>query len=89
MTIEYAEINRQYASDKNFLNVTVDFLRDGKLMPIQFDFEGRKIKIDRVTNVIPTASTKQGGPGYRYTCLAAGRQFHLYFDSVRWYIERE
>lgn len=89
MTTKYADISRQYAGNKKFLNVTVVFSTDGKLMPIQFEFEGQKIKIDRITNVMTMASTKQGGPGYRYTCIAGGRQFHLYFDTVRWFIERE
>lgn len=88
MTTEYANIRQQYARNKIFLKVTVVFSKVGKITPILFEFEDRKIKIDRVNGVSPMTSTKQGGPGYRYTCFAGGRQFYLYFDSVRWYLER-
>lgn len=88
MTIEYADISRQYASDKIFVEVMAIMHKDGRLKPIEFLFEGRKIKIDRVLDVLPMAATKAGGSGSRYTCLAGGRQFHLYFDTVRWYLEK-
>jgi hypothetical protein len=88
MTTEYADISRQYASDKIFVDCMAIFGRKGGLKPIEFLFEGRKVKIDRVLDVLPMAATKAGGSGNRYTCLAGGRQFHLYFDTVRFYLEK-
>jgi hypothetical protein len=88
LTTEYADISRQYASDKIFLDVSVKFFKDGRLVPLWFYFEDQKIVINRILNKIPMAATKTGGSGYRYTCLASGRQFHLYFDTVRGYMEK-
>jgi hypothetical protein len=88
MTTEYADISRQYSSDKIFVEAMAIMHKDGRLKPIEFLFEGRKIKIDRVLSVLPMAATKGGGPGNRYTCMASGRQFHLFFDTTRWYIKK-
>jgi hypothetical protein len=52
-----------------------------------------KIYIDRITDIRREASTKVGGLGDRYTCLATldeiQREIFLYKDGDEWYMEVE
>ena len=85
MTIEYAEIHRQYGKDKTYLEVTAIFERNGSLIPLSFHWEGQIVQIKRILNVTPMAEINGGVE--RYTCLDGSKQFHLYFDAIRWYIK--
>jgi hypothetical protein len=52
-----------------------------------------RICIDRITDIRREASTKVGGLGERYTCLATldetQREIFLYKDGDEWYMEVE
>ncbi len=85
MTIEYAEIHKQYGKNKTFLNVTAVFEKNGSLIPLSFYWEDQVIKIKRILNIMPMTEI-DGTVGKRYTCLAGSKQFYLYFDSIRWFL---
>ncbi|MDP4152569.1 MAG: hypothetical protein Q8865_03880 [Bacillota bacterium] len=73
---------------KVFVNVTADFMYDGKIMPRSFVWEdGRRFDIDRVLDVRPAASLKVGGQGLRYTCRICGKQKYIFLENGRWFIE--
>ena len=50
-----------------------------------------KVIVDRITDVTRQASTKAGGLGERYTCLATigevQREIYVYKDENDWYME--
>jgi len=50
-----------------------------------------KIIIDRITDISRMASTKAGGLGERYTCLATfgeiQQEIYVYKDEDSWYLE--
>ena len=65
-----------------------------RVMPLKvLTHDGDKIIIDRVTDVRRQASTKAGGLGERYTCLATlgeqQREIYVYKDEDDWYMEEE
>ena len=51
--------------------------------------DGPIVRIDRITDVREAPSLKAGGQGVRYTCMAEGRQFFLFFDDPYWFIEAD
>jgi len=72
--------------EKIYLETTAVFGRNGGLMPISFIWEDQTVQV-KVLSVMTLASTKEGGAGYRYSCRAQSKQFFLFFDGERWYIE--
>lgn len=88
MTIEYAEISQQYGKDKKFIKVTAIFGTDGKLIPTAFQWDEQKYTIIRILNITPMTEIKPDAIGTRYNCMVQGKQFYLFFDGVRWYIEK-
>lgn len=50
-------------------------------------WDGQKNTINQILKITPMAEIRPGGIGTRYTCMVQGKQFYLYFDEVRWYIE--
>lgn len=73
---------------KDFIEVTAKFDRTGKVRPISFDFNGRLIYIDSITDARPAASLKKGGQGMRYTCLTGQTIYYLFCDEQRWFLEQ-
>lgn len=71
---------------------------DGVMMPRAVVWEdGRKFKIDRVSEVKQAAAMRCGGQGDRYTIWIGGKQSYLYFERNasltgnnigRWFVER-
>ena len=51
----------------DYLEVTAKFDNTGRIIPLSFIWAGRKINIDKVSDMRPAASLKQGGQGMRYT----------------------
>ena len=53
--------------------------------------DGDTIIIDKITDIRREASTKAGGLGERYTCLATSgkvqKQIYVYKDEDEWYME--
>lgn len=70
-----------------FLEVTAKFDSTGRIVPISFIWAGRKINIDRVTDSRPAASLKHGGQGIRYTCRTGCKNYYLFCDEGKWFLE--
>ena len=63
-----------------------------KVIPLKIlTHQNEKIVIDRVLDISRCASTKAGGLGERYTCLATfgdvQREIYVYKDEDEWYME--
>lgn len=84
---------------KVYVDVEVDFRKDGVMIPRQITWEdGEKYEIDRVTDIRQAAAMKAGGQGDRYTVWINGRQSYLFFERNcsltgnnigRWFVERK
>lgn len=75
---------------KVYVEVTAVFHKDGRLLPVSFEWEnGRKYEIDRVLDVTRAASLKAGGTGMRYTCKVRGHETYLFLEEDRWFMERK
>lgn len=84
--------------NKLYVGVIVDFRDDGVMLPREIVWEdGRRFKIDRVSDLRQAASMKAGGQGDRYTILIGGKQRYLFFERSpdlrgprlgRWFVER-
>lgn len=71
---------------------------DGVMLPRAVVWEdGRRFKIDRVSEIKQAAAMKCGGQGDRYTIWIGGKQSYLYFERNasltgnnigRWFVER-
>lgn len=72
----------------DYLEVTAKFDNTGRIIPIFFIWAGRKINIDKVSDMRPAASLKQGGQGMRYTCRTGNTVYYLFCDEQRWFLER-
>lgn len=75
--------------NKVYIDVTVDFSREGVLRPRAFVWEdGRRFEIDKVIDIRRAASLKAGGTGIRYTCKVYNKEVYLFFEEDRWFMER-
>ena len=75
---------------KAYVSVIAQFGREGKILPLQIEWEdGRVFCVDRVLEIRPAASLKAGGHGLRYTCRIAGRQTYLFLEENRWFVEKK
>lgn len=82
---------------KVYVGVVAFFREDGLLLPRELLWEdGRRYRVDKVSDVRPSASMKAGGQGDRYTIWLNGQQRHLYFERNaslqgnnigRWFVE--
>lgn len=74
---------------KIYVDVTVQFSREGQMTPISFIWkDGRKYEIQRIKDVRRAASLKAGGVGMRYTCMIEGKESYLYYeDNNMWFVE--
>jgi hypothetical protein len=71
-----------------YLDVTVDCLPDGRMIPLSFTWEdGREYKIGKVINMRKGHSLKIFASGFRYLCQNGQRRYYLHYDGERWYIE--
>ena len=63
-----------------------------KIIPLKImTLQGEKIIIDRIKDISRQASTKAGGLGERYVCLATlgdrQQEIYLYNDEKDWFME--
>lgn len=72
----------------DYLEVTAKFDNNGRIIPLSFIWAGRKINIDKVSDMRPAASLKQGGQGMRYTCRTGSTVYYLFCDEQHWFLER-
>ena len=68
--------------EKKYVPVTVHFDANGKMRPIEIEFdEMRRYHIDKVLDVRRAACQSVGGVGERYTCRIRGRESYLWFEK--------
>lgn len=74
---------------KVYVNVMVEFTKDGKVIPRSFIWkDGQTYEIQRIKDVRRAASLKAGGVGVRYTCIINGRESHLFYEENNlWFLE--
>ena len=75
---------------KTIVKVRCDFELDGRITPLLFRTqEGPAVRIDRVLDVRPAASTRSGGRGMRYLCRVGGQQLYLLHDEgeKEWFVD--
>ncbi len=67
---------------KKYVKVTATFDCDGDLIPeyIVWD-DGRRYRIDKISDVRYAASLKAGGAGIRYTCHILGKERYLFLEE--------
>jgi hypothetical protein len=80
--------------DKVYVDVNLDHLADGKLVPLSFIWEdGTKYEIDRIIDVRQAASLKAGGTGLRFTIYVKTKKTFLWLEEdaevLRWFMERK
>ena len=74
---------------KTFVTVTAVHNPDGSAKPLVIHWtDGRVFEIDRVLDVRQAPSLKGGGWGMRYTCRIQGKQFFLFDEEGRWFVEK-
>ena len=84
---------------KVYVPVKAFFHEDGTLYPLEIVWEdGRKYRIEKVSEIRQAAARKAGGQGDRYTITVEGRQSYLFFERScnltgnnigRWFVERK
>ena len=74
---------------KIYVTVVAEFTADGRMLPRTIVWEdGRKYRIDRITDCCRAVSLKAGGAGIRYTCRICGGDHHLFYEeNGRWFVE--
>ncbi len=72
---------------KRYVEVTVYFREDGKMIPRSFMWHGQSFDVDRLLEVRPEASRIAGAFGMRYICRVLGRQLSLWYEEGRWFVE--
>lgn len=74
---------------KVYVETTVRFDCEGHPIPLDILWEdGRRFCVDKITDVRRAASLKAGGIGTRFTVRICGRETFLFWDGVRWFVER-
>lgn len=77
-------------SIKTYVCVKAYFNKEGVIIPEIIIWEdGRRFKIDRITDKCPAASLKSGGSGIRYTCRIGGSETYLFLDGSKWFVEKK
>ena len=70
------------------LDIIVEHRKGGLALPktIIWD-DGRRFDIDRVLDIRKAAATKCGGIGIRYICRIRGREYKIFDEDGKWFIE--
>ena len=68
--------------EKRYVPVIVRFDADGKLRPLEIEFdESHKYPVDKILDVRRAACQSVGGVGDRYTCMIQGRETYLWMEK--------
>lgn len=73
--------------EKRFVKVLLETDENGKKTPRSVTVEDREYTIDRVLDVRNCSSFKSGGFGERYTIRICGKEYYLFFEDGRWFLE--
>lgn len=75
-------------SRKVYVKVIAQFEEDGTVMPVSVIWEdGRKFKIDKITDIRRAYATGAGGTGIRYAVRIGGKSTFLFYDENKWFVE--
>ena len=72
---------------KVYLDIIAIVRKDGKITPISFKWDDREYKIDKVLECFKGMSAKHYIKGLRYKCRIGTKDFYLFFDEEKWYVE--
>jgi hypothetical protein len=73
---------------KIFVTVIARHDPDGKITPLSITWtDGRNFEIDKIKDERMAPSLKGGGLGMRYSCRVREREFYLFCDAGKWFIE--
>ena len=73
--------------EKKYVPVIVRFDVDGKLRPLEIEFdEEHKYPVDQVLDVRRAACQSVGGVGDRYTVRIHGKETYLWLERGRWFV---
>ena len=73
--------------EKRYVPVIVRFDADGKLRPLEIEFdESHKYPVDKILDIRRAACQSVGGVGDRYTCMIQGRETYLWMEKGRWFV---
>ena len=74
---------------KIYVDVNVEFTREGKLIPRSIIWEdGTVYEVQKITDIRRAACLRAGAAGIRYTIYVDGYEKHLYYgDNQRWFVE--
>jgi len=72
---------------KVYVPVTVHFDIEGKLRPMEIEFDqAHRYAVDKILDVRRAACESVGGVGDRYTCQIRGRECYLWLEKGRWFV---
>ena len=75
---------------KVFVEVTAKHDLNGSIRPLTIIWEdGRVFDVDRLLDVRQAPSLKGCGLGIRYTCRICNKEFYLFDDEGKWFIEKK
>ena len=75
---------------KEYVEVICVYSKSGQIKPLFIVWQdGIKYKIDRITQIVPSASLYSGGMGMRYTCRIGSQTRYLFLEEGRWFIEKK
>ncbi len=72
---------------KIFVEVTARHFPDSNTRPLSLKWDGRVFNIDRALDVRQAPSLKGGGLGIRYTCRVRRKEFYLFDEEEKWFVE--
>ena len=73
---------------KHYIKVIAEFNLEGQIIPLALTLNDQRYKIDKVKFISTAASLKSGGQGLRYTCKINGKEWYLFLEDNRWFIDR-
>lgn len=73
---------------KVYVDVLVKCTKEGRQIPLTVIWEdGRTFDIDRVLEEKKAASLKVGGQGLRYKCRVCNKEFYIWLEDGKWFVE--
>lgn len=61
--------------------------KEGKVVPLAFEWDNLWYEISKVVETKKLASTKGGGKGTRYSCKIGSNIHYLFLDGYVWWVE--
>jgi len=71
---------------RKYVPVTLRVNEEGKIRPLEIEFEEHKYPVDAVLEVCRAACESAGGVGQRYKCRIRGKETYIWHEKGRWFI---